>query len=212
MTQATTAGEQVADLSRQSTRKFKVDDELQITWGEVYVPGFPDSQGDFMTSAEVRRMSYAFAAKGDFCSCIDVNHVGRTYKAEIVETFIARKGDPDFIEGSWVVGIHIDDAGLWARVKKGELNGLSMEALVTSIPVELDIDVPEIIRGLTIKSDGHQHEYRVQLDASCGIIGGETNFVDGHKHVIKRGTVTEEGGNPSHRHRFSFLDELSLAA
>lgn len=214
MTRATVGvGDQATGFGWQNTRKLKTDDELQIVYSEVYVPGFPDSQGDFMTSTEVRKMAHRFLSELPD-NVIDVNHDGRSYKAEVVESFIARKGDSDFIEGAWVVGIHVEDAALWSRVKKGELNGLSMEALVTSVPVDLDMKIPEIVRCNTMKSDGsdHQHEVMLQLDDKGSIVGGETNYVNGHRHLIKRGTITEPAGSPMHKHRYDFLSALNLAA
>lgn len=193
---------------------FKADKELQIVWGECYIPGFPDSQGDFMTTAEVRKMAHSFMSRGgspDYgMKCCDVDHDGIIRKANIVESFIARKGDPDFIEGAWVIGAYIEDPGLWDSVKKGEFNGFSMEALVYDTECDLNVEFPDSIEGVTLKSDDHTHIYKVNLDTNGQIVGGETNFVDGHRHLIKRGTITEEANG--HRHRFSFLDELEFCA
>lgn len=200
-----TSGEVSYPQGRHHTRKSKADDELQIVWGEVYVPGFPDSQGDFMTTSEVRKAAHRWLAKGDLQFCIDVNHDGQSYNAHPVESFIARKGDPEgFLDGSWVVGVHVECPSLWGRIKKGELNGFSMEALVFSDQVEIDIDMPEQLGGLTMKSEGHQHIYKAWIDENGCITDGETDYVDGHRHTIKRGTITEE--SYGHRHRFSFLD------
>jgi Putative phage serine protease XkdF len=196
---------------------FKADDELQIVWGEVYVPGFPDSQGDFMTTTEVRKMAHSFMARGgspDYgMKCTDIDHDGTIYKVAVVESFIARKDDPDFIPGAWVVGTYVEDPKVWAGIKKGEFNGFSMEALVYDKPCDLDVEFPDSIEGVTLKADAddpHTHVYKVMLDYAGQIIGGETNFVKGHRHMIKRGTITEEA--EGHRHRFSFLDELDICA
>jgi hypothetical protein len=42
----------------------KQDKELQIVWGEVYVPNVLDSQDDWATSEEVMGMAYGFMQKG----------------------------------------------------------------------------------------------------------------------------------------------------
>ena len=42
----------------------KLDHELQVVYGEVYAPGFPDSQGDFMTRETIREMAFEFMRKG----------------------------------------------------------------------------------------------------------------------------------------------------
>ena len=38
----------------------KVDHELQIVYGEVYAPEFPDSQGDYMSRETIREMAFEF--------------------------------------------------------------------------------------------------------------------------------------------------------
>ena len=100
----------------------KADDELQIVYAEVYAPNIPDSQGEFMQPTTIRKMAHSFLAKG-FVNQIDTNHDNVTNGSYVVESFIARKNDPDFIEDSWVVGVHVPDSDLWAKIKKGELNG-----------------------------------------------------------------------------------------
>jgi hypothetical protein len=35
----------------------KADDELQVVYVEIYSPGVPDSQNDFMTKDEIRWMA-----------------------------------------------------------------------------------------------------------------------------------------------------------
>ena len=58
---------------------------------------------------------------------IDRNHKGLKDKGSVVESFIVRKGDPDFIEGAWVVGVHVPDKEVWQQIVKGELTGFSIE-------------------------------------------------------------------------------------
>jgi hypothetical protein len=191
----------------------KSDNDLQIVWGEVYVPGFPDSQGDFMTAEEVREMAYNFAKSGNMGS-IDVNHDHGTYAAHVVETFIAREDDPLYIPGSWVAGVHIEDPELWKRVKSGELNGFSFEGLAVREKVEVDTGaMPNVISGVTYDASAgilHKHAYWVDLDDEGNIVGGGTDTVNGHSHKIVRGTVTED--EQGHAHRFSFLDGLLRVA
>jgi hypothetical protein len=195
---------------------FKADPELQLVWGVVYSPGFPDSQGDFMTAVEVRKMAHSFMSRGgspDYgMKCCDVDHDGSIRKVCVVESFIARKGDPDFREGSWVIGAYIEDPSIWESIKKGEFNGFSMEALVYDQPQDLDVEFPDCVEGTTLKADidDHNHIYRVMLNPEGQIIGGETSYTNGHRHLIKRGTITEEADG--HKHRFSFLDELDICA
>lgn len=179
----------------------KSDDELQIVWGELYVPGVLDSQNDFMSSDEVLKAAYRWMSKGDV-RCIDIQHDRNRTDAYVVESFIARKGDPDFIEGAWVVGVHVPDPDIWAAVKAGKLNGFSMMGPGLRGPQE-DVSVPSYVEGLTKAEDGHVHNFSVEYGPNGEFIGGRTDEVDGHYHIIRRGTLTEKADG--HVHQFDFV-------
>lgn len=184
----------------------KADEELQIAYAEVYVPNVPDTDREFMTSVEVRKMAHKWMMKAQVDK-VDTGHDNSKNGCFIVESFIARKGDPDFIEDSWVCGVFVPDSEMWEKVKKGELNGFSMEALVTKIPRELEIEIPEEITGETCVAEGHCHVFKVNYDADGNLVGGRTDEVDGHFHEIRRGTITENSRD--HSHRFSFVEFLT---
>lgn len=183
----------------------KADDEQQIVYAEVYVPNVPDAHGDFMTTETVRNMAYDFMKKG-ITSQIDTNHDNVTNGSAVVESFIARKDDPDFIEASWVVGVHVPDPAVWELIKTGELNGFSIEALVTKVPTVMTIEVPDVVNGGTDTIDGHFHSFRVHFDEDANFLGGITAVANGHQHKIKKPSVTEEA--EGHTHRFSFLEDF----
>lgn len=181
-------------------------DEKRIVWAEVYVPNVPDSDGDFMDAETVEQAAYQFMADLNLKK-IDTMHNNKDVEgAVVVESFIARKGDPDFIEGSWVVGVHVPDDAVWAQIKKGEINGFSLEALVKAEHTELELDIPPVLKGATNEVEDHSHEFYVTYDPEGNLLGGRTNEVNGHSHVIKRGTITEEA--EGHKHRFSFIEGL----
>ena len=94
------------NVARFSLRKC--DEELQIVYGEVYAPGFPDSQGDFMTAESIREMAHEFMRKG-LVDKIDLNHTQVESGCYVVESFIARDDDTVFIPNSWVLGVHVYD-------------------------------------------------------------------------------------------------------
>lgn len=179
----------------------KSDDELQIVWGEVYVPDVPDSQNDFMVRDEIMKMAYNWMAKGQ-PRCIDMEHNGEKVDAFVVESFVARKGDPDFIEGAWVVGVHIPNVPVWQAVKKGEFNGFSMYGRANRREA-VDKEVPGEVTGLTKAEGGHSHEFSVAYAPNGEFIGGVTSEVEGHYHVIRKGTMTEEAAG--HSHTFDFV-------
>jgi len=179
----------------------KSDDELQIVWGEVYAPDVPDAQNDFMREEEILKAAYSWMAKSN-TRCIDIEHNGQVVNAMVVESFIAREGDPNFIPGAWVVGVHIPEIDLWQAVKKGEFNGFSMAGkAVRQDPIEMEI--PAEVTGVTKTEAGHTHDFSVAYGPQGEFIGGVTDTVDGHYHIIKRGTVTEESAG--HSHIFDFV-------
>lgn len=185
-------------------------EDKQIVWGEVYVPGSLDTDREFMTAETIETMAYDFMRSGKL-GRIDVNHDNHLVAgASVVESFIARPGDPDFIEGAWVVGVHVPDPIVWNQIKTGELNGFSLEALVMGEWTEMEMEIPPVVTGKTMPStkdgDDHFHTFYVTYDPEGNLVGGRTDEVDGHWHEIKTGTITEEVDG--HKHRFSFIEGL----
>ena len=189
-------------------RKLAADDEQRMVWAEVYAPDIPDTEGDFMNAATIRKMAYGFL-RNKRVDSIDMQHDNKLVEgASIVESFIARKGDPDFIEGAWVVGMHVNNDDVWGKIKNGVINGFSLEALVTRAPTIIEMELPPILEGTTSKSDNHEHRFFVAYDEAGKFLGGRTDVVEGHAHLIKRGTTTEEAGEDKHAHRFSYIEGI----
>lgn len=182
--------------------------EQHLVYGEVYAPNRPDSGGDYMTRDGIQKAAYKFM-KHQRLDQVDTQHNNELVKgAVIVESFIARKGDPDFIEGSWVVGMHIDNDEMWGKIKKGEINGFSLEAMASTSTGDVEVEIPPVVSGLTSKSDQHTHQFFVTYDGEGRFLGGRTSIEEGHSHVIKGGTITET--ERGHNHRFSAVDDLTI--
>lgn len=190
------------------TLAIKSEGDKQIAYGEVYAPNRPDAHGEYMTGPEIEAMAHRFARSGKMDQ-IDVNHDNKVVKGcHVVESFIARDNDPDFLPGAWVVGVHVPDKDLWNKLKTGELNGFSMEALVSKEDKHVELHMPPIITGRTTKSEDHHHEFFAKYNDDGKFLGGYTNVVDGHSHQIIAGTHTETANG--HRHRFSSVDQLKI--
>ena len=202
------------DAERHRVKIKKVDDALQIVYAEVYAPNLPDSQGDFMVAEEIRKGAHKFLADG-LVKNVDRQHNNERTGSAIVESFIARPGDPDFILDSWVVGVHIPDPALWQAVKDGQINAFSFEGFVHSRAKVLEIEVPDEIRSVTKVSGEtpHDHKFVVRFNDNGEFVGGEALPGEGdanHPHVIRSASVTEEGGVfDQHTHRYSFLDAIA---
>ena len=187
----------------------KVDEEQQLVYGEVYAPGFPDSQGDFMTAETIQKMAHEFMRKG-LVDKIDLHHSQVESGCYVVESFIARADDPVFIPGAWVLGVKVPDPDVWALVKSGELNGFSFDGEGFRVETVLEIDMPDYIEGETVDVLGHSHSFFVRYDRDGTFLGGRTGpGPDGHVHKILRGTVTET--TEDHAHRFSFVEGVLSA-
>ena len=182
----------------------KLDQEEQVVFGEVYAPGFPDSQGDYMTPHEIKKMAYNFLRKGNM-SNVDVNHSQTPSGSYVVESFLARPDDSIYIPDSWVLGVKVPDAGTWGLVKSGELNGFSLDGIGVRTDTVFEIEMPELLKGETDDVKGHRHDFTVKFDDAGNFLGGRTSYGrDGHFHKIDRGTVTETVNG--HSHRFSFVE------
>lgn len=177
---------------------------------EVYAPNIPDSDGEFMTAVEIKKAAFDFLRKGRQDQ-IDVMHDGFAVDGVcMVESFIARKDDPIFREGAWVATVDVDNPELTQKIRKGELNGFSFEAMVNhSAERRVEMDIPPVVRGQTSKSDGHDHEVYVHWDENGRFKGGTTGpGPDGHTHEIKRGTATEVA--KGHSHRFDAIEGVTV--
>lgn len=193
---------------------IKDDDKLlQVIYGEVYIPNVLDSHKEWMTHWEITAMAHGFMMRGDL-GAVDREHNNVRTGAYIVESYIANKGDPIFIEGSWVIGVKLPD-NMWELYLSGEINGFSFEGLVKRSTELTDVEIPFTMTGETSERDGHVHLYKVYFDEDANFLGGETSAaidpetqesVDEHFHVIKRGTVTEDAED--HNHTFNFIDML----
>ena len=203
----------------------KSDDELRIVWAEVYVPDFPDTQGNAMHRDDIRKMAHHFLSEGrtrrvnlqHTCDHPMTQDCGCARGSSVVESFIARDGDPIFVAGSWVAGIHVPDDQLWGGIKSGKINGFSMETFAVRNDNYLEFEIPDngIVLGETSDANpngGHKHTYSVQFDQNGKFLGGqtlETFGADSHSHAIRRMTATEAHGD--HSHRFSVIDALLSA-
>lgn len=182
--------------------------EQRLVYGEVYAPNRPDVHGEYMTAEDIQQMAHEFMRLLRQQSVDQQHDHVLTPGITVVESFIARKGDPDFLEGAWVVCVHVNDDDTWQKVKDGKLNGFSVEALVRKKEVDVQIKIPEEVTGETSEVDDHKHTFKVNYDKKGKLVGGRTNTVKGHWHGISGGTITDVASG--HRHRFSSVDGLEI--
>jgi len=187
------------------TRIIRKDEEgfERIAFAEVIIPDTPNVYGDFHTKQSVKDFAYGFMMAG---FGIDQEHdnLDVSDRVYVVESFIVRPGDPDFIEGAWVVAVHVNDDELWQQILDGDINGFSYEAFVKIIYANMNIP-GDITRSGTTEPeiyDGHTHQFFVMLDADGRPMLGGTSVTNGHSHVISQHTFTNTAFEHSHIYNF----------
>ena len=185
---------------RDTVIKFREDEDgyQRIVYAEVLIPDVPNTAGDFHTKKMVRDFAFGFMVSG-FDLDVDHDNVSRS-DLKVVESFIARDDDPDFIPGSWVVGVYVGDDEVWNQIRRGEINGYSWEGYVKTIQAELEMlaDVSRYGRTEKDLDDGHTHEFVAIVDDNGRVVAGGTTEVNGHSHTIRSHTFTEKSDGHSH--------------
>ena len=127
-------------------------------------------------------------------------------EGEAVESFIARKSDPDgFVEGSWVLGVKVLPDEIWKAIKSGELNGFSFYGSVQKVSARATVVTAKKITGFTEPSttEGmlppHSHALSLELNEDGRVVLGKTVQSLGHTHEVLRFTATERAMEHSHR-------------
>jgi hypothetical protein len=187
-------------VSRTHTVHIKsVDGEKRLVTGEVYAPFRLDTYGEYMLPDDIEVMAHRFMLL-HLAQTIDTQHDNAPNGSYPVESYIARDGDPDYAPGTWVMTVKVPDDRVWSKVKAGEINGFSFEAMVVPVETEVEYLVMRDHVGSVEVAEDHTHAYFVQMDSEGQVVGGYTSpGPDGHVHKIKRASLTEKTDNHTHR-------------
>jgi hypothetical protein len=174
----------------------------RVVFAEVLVPETPNVYNDYWTYEAVREAAYLFMQKG-FGIDLEHDNIDLAEGAYVVESFIARDNDPDFIRGSWVIGMRIASDALWQQVLDNEINGYSFEGLVAFMPATLTMNDDRTRVGMTEPDtrDGHIHTFVVMVGEDNRPLSGGTSTVNGHSHDIISSTTTEAAFGHTHRYQ-----------
>lgn len=121
----------------------KRDTNKRLVLGEVYVPydstdsSTIDSHGHATNAEEIEQAAHNFLAASRQ-DCVDVQHDGLNGYGHVVESYLAKQGDPLFHPGAWVVGICVTNDAAWAAIERGEITGISLAGEAELIPVSSD--------------------------------------------------------------------------
>jgi hypothetical protein len=155
-----------------------------------------------MTADEIEKTAHAFLERG-LQKQVDIMHDNKPISAVVVESYIQRE-DTEFAQaGSWIATTKINDPVVWERIKRGELNGYSMEVRAFTIEHEAEIEFMAWSIGETMphSEDGHTHLYLVKMDSAGNVARGFTGQggTEGHTHSISDLSVTDATNNHTHR-------------
>ena len=185
--------------------KSESSGEQHYVYGVVYAPLQVDTDWETMCAEDICKMAHDFVAKGRV-EQIDIMHDSQPCGAEVVESFIARKGDLDYPEGAWVLGVRLPDGPIWEAVKSGKLNGFSFGGVAKMVPKTVLVDLVKIGSGDTESNTdieimpAHTHEYYVEFGENGRVVFGTTSEVMGHVHKISGTVVTDPELEHSHRY------------
>lgn len=184
--------------------------EERLVYGEVYAPDRPDVHNEFMSAESIKKMAHNFI-KNNNSNSVDLNHDNKLLEGvSVVESFIARPDDPDYIEGAWVVCMHVDNDEIWQAILNGEITGFSLEATGYKDDdfSQVTVEIPPVVSGTTSFNNDHSHKFYVTYDENGKIVGGVTDEVNGHFHRITSPDKTEYVNG--HNHLFTQIDDFGI--
>lgn len=105
----------------------KKDNERRIAYSVVYEPDKKDADGDWAAADEIEKACHRFMK--DY-QVIGIMHRRENRGIKLVECWTA-KADFEWegqkiLKGSWLIGLYFEDEVVWAKVKDGTFNGVSM--------------------------------------------------------------------------------------
>lgn len=96
-----------------------------------------DGHTDWYSTAEVEKACHSF---NRFCRKANLLHLAETDSFEFIESYITKAamvlGDQYVKEGTWLATCYFEDDDLWAGVKDGTFNGLSIQCYASTQPIE----------------------------------------------------------------------------
>ena len=120
---------------------IKIDEERRRFYSIVYPANEEDQQGEYSTAEEIEKAAYAFM-KNLRALNIDKNHTFEQEDAFVAESWLIRKDDPLFPEepeGSWAIGVIVEDDEIWKQIQDGEIEAISMGGIADKLE-DQDID------------------------------------------------------------------------
>lgn len=112
----------------------KQDNEERIIFCIVYSPDEFDTQGDCASADVIKEASYGFMRSAR-TNNIDKQHDCIADEGFVAESWIVKENDfvfPEETEGSWAVGIKVENKETWNLIKGGEITGISLAGIAVT--------------------------------------------------------------------------------
>lgn len=138
-------------LSKEQPKQiFLETNEKYMLYGAVLIPNFPiyrrDEFGEYyliFDSDVIEKLSYDYMLNGRLESFTEQHEKDIYGDVSIVESWIKMSENDKSNDlglnlpvGSWVIGAKIHNTDLWSKIKNGEVNGFSIESIVSVSEIE----------------------------------------------------------------------------
>lgn len=127
----------IEDLKDKLSVSKAVNEELKQVTYVAMLPDSVDLHGDYTSEEEVRKAKESFNRSNMQANLF---HVAMTDKFSVIESYLAPVdfilGDNFVKKGTWLMTLQVHDDDVWALIKAGEINGISIGALASVETIE----------------------------------------------------------------------------
>jgi len=122
----------------QSVRFLKRDSsDERYVFGVVLIPNETDAQGDIYSVEDVRKAAHSFMENGQRSK---IMHSGRPVQGiTVLETYLSKQSETHagetFPEGTWFLGVRVNNDDIWNAIKRGSFTGFSMGGTAIKEPL-----------------------------------------------------------------------------
>jgi hypothetical protein len=184
----------------------KSDEQGREYWsmlGAIVVPLEVDTQKEASDYPDIQAQAWEWFMSGR--TAVDINHSYKDVPDIIpVESYIARKDDPDFKPGTWAIRSITYNPEYGKKIDNGELNAYSWAGPVNRERSVALVSHPLEASGTTEKSDAgpypeHDHPIEnLRFGDDAKVVPTITGIAFGHEHHIVGTTRTEPKDGHSH--------------
>ncbi len=137
---------------------FTANDERRELLGAAMIPELPmyrnsKETGEYMavfSKETIREIAQVFAEKG-FFNNMNIDHTDKPAGSFVFQSYIvdeqkgvlAPKG-VDVPDGSWIVGVKVNDAKVWEDIKAGKTSGFSVEGIFDLFDTSIDLEMSKV--------------------------------------------------------------------